>query len=66
MTVLITKLKLIFDSIQVNRAVYLFDEFDSIGSKRLAGNDVGEIKRVLNSFLMLIEEVKTSIIEPFH
>lgn len=56
----ITKLKLIFDSIQVNRAVYLFDEFDSIGSKRLAGNDVGEIKRVLNSFLMLIEEVKTS------
>lgn len=56
----ITKLKLIFDSIQMNRAVYLFDEFDSIGSKRLAGNDVGEIKRVLNSFLMLIEEVQTS------
>ena len=39
-----------------HRAVYLFDEFDSIGSNRSYGNDVGEIKRVLNSFLMNIEK----------
>ncbi|MGE0932161.1 AAA family ATPase [Peijinzhouia sedimentorum] len=52
----IAKLKLIFDSMYQHRAVYLFDEFDSIGSNRSYGNDVGEIKRVLNSFLMNIEK----------
>src|SRR5690606_13647703 len=37
------------------RGVYLFDEFDAIGSHRQAGNDVGEMRRVLNSFLMFLE-----------
>jgi SpoVK/Ycf46/Vps4 family AAA+-type ATPase len=49
------KLRLIFDAIQQTRGVYLFDEFDSIGSQRGLGNDVGEIRRVLNSFLQMIE-----------
>jgi len=49
------KLRLIFDSIAQVRGVYFFDEFDSIGSKRTATNDVGEIRRVLNSFLQFIE-----------
>lgn len=52
----ISKLRLIFDAMQNTRAVYLFDEFDSIGSQRGFVNDVGEIKRVLNSFLMYIEQ----------
>lgn len=52
----IAKLKMIFDSMYQHRAVYLFDEFDSIGSNRTYGNDVGEIKRVLNGFLMNIEK----------
>ncbi len=39
----------------LNRGVYLFDEFDSIGSQRGLGSDVGEIRRVLNSFLQMIE-----------
>lgn len=50
------KLRLIFDSIKQVRGVYLFDEFDSIGSKRRITNDVGEIRRILNSFLQLIEQ----------
>ena len=50
------KLRLIFDAIAQTRGVYLFDEFDSIGSQRGMGNDVGEIRRVLNSFLQLIEQ----------
>lgn len=50
------KLRLIFDAIRRTRAVYLFDEFDSIGGQRSLGNDVGEIRRVLNSFLQLIEQ----------
>ena len=34
----------------------LFDEFDAIGSERGITNDVGEIRRVLNSFLQMIEQ----------
>lgn len=50
------KLRLIFNSINDVRGVYLFDEFDSIGAHRGLTNDVGEIRRVLNSFLQLIEQ----------
>ncbi|WP_345949148.1 AAA family ATPase [Mucilaginibacter sp. PAMB04274] len=52
----IVKLRLIFDSMPSQRAVYLFDEFDSIGSHRHLSQDVGEVKRVLNSFLINIEK----------
>lgn len=50
------KLRLIFDHIKQTRAVYLFDEFDAIGTQRGALNDVGEIRRVLNSFLLFVEQ----------
>lgn len=50
------KLRLVFDAIAETRGVYLFDEFDSIGSHRGERNDVGEIRRVLNSFLQFIEQ----------
>lgn len=56
----IAKLKQIFDFMNTKRGVYLFDEFDSIGSHRSYGNDVGEIKRVLNSFLMFIEKDRSN------
>lgn len=49
------KLRLIFDQIRQTRAVYLFDEFDAIGTERGGRNDVGEMRRVLNSFLQFIE-----------
>lgn len=52
----ISKLRMIFDSMKQFRAVYLFDEFDSIGTTRSHVNDVGEIKRVLNTFLLQIEK----------
>ena len=38
------------------RGVYLFDEFDAIGARRGERNDVGEIRRVLNSFLQFLEQ----------
>ena len=50
------KLRLVFDSIQQTRAVYLFDEFDAVGGERAARNDVGEIRRILNSFLQFLEQ----------
>lgn len=50
------KLFAIFESMKVNRGVYLFDEFDAIGTMRGGANDVGEIRRVLNSFLQFLEQ----------
>jgi Cdc6-like AAA superfamily ATPase len=50
------KLRLIFEAIRQNRAIYLFDEFDALGGERAAKNEVGEIRRVLNSFLQFLEQ----------
>ena len=50
------KLRQIFDATGQTRGVYFFDEFDAIGSERGIANDVGEIRRVLNSFLQMIEQ----------
>ncbi len=49
------KLRMVFDTITERRGVYLFDEFDAIGGERGKENDVGEMRRVLNSFLQFIE-----------
>jgi SpoVK/Ycf46/Vps4 family AAA+-type ATPase len=49
------KLRQIFDAIASRRGVYLFDEFDAIGAERNLDNDVGEIRRVLSTFLQMIE-----------
>ncbi len=51
-----SKLRLIFDTMKITRAIYLFDEFDAIGGDRSFTNDVGEIRRVLNSFLQFMEQ----------
>lgn len=50
-----SKLRLVFDAISQARGVYLFDEFDALGGERAARNEVGEIRRVLNSFLQFLE-----------
>lgn len=50
------KLRQIFEATGQTRGVYFFDEFDTIGSQRGLANDVGEISRVLNSFLQMIEQ----------
>ena len=49
------KLRLVFDEVDQRRAVYLFDEFDALGSRRDSKNDVAEMRRVLNSFLQFME-----------
>ena len=50
------KLRQIFDAINEVRGVYFFDEFDALGSQRSNTNDVGEARRILNSFLQMIEQ----------
>ncbi len=49
------KLSLVFDAMHHQKGVYLFDEFDAIGADRGTPNDVGEIRRVLSSFLQFME-----------
>lgn len=51
-----TKLRQIFDAISNLQSVYLFDEFDAIGTKRDKENEVGEMRRVVNTFLQLLEQ----------
>lgn len=50
------KLRLIFDAMAATRGVYLFDEFDALGARRGEGHDVGEVRRILNSFLQFLEQ----------
>lgn len=50
------KLRLVFDALSETRGVYFFDEVDALASERANSNDVGEIRRVLNSFLQFLEE----------
>lgn len=50
------KLRIVFDAVAQTRAVYLFDEVDALAGSRTQGNDVGEIRRVLNSFLQFMEQ----------
>lgn len=50
------KLRVIFESMTKTRGIYFFDEFDAIGAHRDTGQDVGEIRRVLNSFLVFLEQ----------
>ncbi len=56
----LSKLRIIFDTVNSTRAVYLFDEFDSIGYTRDFSGDVGEMRRLLNSFLTFIEKLSSN------
>lgn len=53
------KLRQIFELIEEKKGVYFFDEFDTIGGERAKDNDVGEMRRVLNSFLHFIDKDKS-------
>jgi SpoVK/Ycf46/Vps4 family AAA+-type ATPase len=57
------RLRQIFDAVSAVRGVYFFDEFDAIGSQRGMPNDIGEARRILNSFLQMLEQdASTSLI----
>lgn len=50
------KLRLVFDAMQGSRGVYFFDEVDALATRRGAENDIGEARRMLNSFLQFLDE----------
>lgn len=49
------RLRQVFDAVSATKGVYFFDEFDAIGSQRNSPNDIGEARRILNSFLQMLE-----------
>jgi SpoVK/Ycf46/Vps4 family AAA+-type ATPase len=53
-----SKLRLVFEAVEKHRAVFLFDEFDSLGLARGSQHDVAEMRRVLNSFLVFIDGMR--------
>jgi SpoVK/Ycf46/Vps4 family AAA+-type ATPase len=56
-------LRQVFDFIQSEQVVVLFDEFDALGRERSDPTEHGEIKRVVNAFVQLIDNYSgTSIL----
>jgi SpoVK/Ycf46/Vps4 family AAA+-type ATPase len=48
-------LRRVFDFARTRPMVLLFDEFDAIGKQRSLTDDHGELKRVVNSFLQMLD-----------
>ena len=51
-----SKLRSIFDAVRAHRGIYFFDEIDALAAARGRSDDIGEARRVLNSFLLFLEE----------
>ncbi len=51
------RLKSVFDYIRTTPSVLFFDEFDAVGKERGDYNETGEIKRVVSSLLMRIDDL---------
>lgn len=50
-----TNLRKIFDFIEQDKFVILFDEFDIVGKRRDDPQEHGEVKRVVNNFMQMID-----------
>lgn len=48
-------LRIIFNEMPRRPGVYLFDEFDAVAQRRAHAQDVGEMRRIVTSFLQLID-----------
>jgi len=48
-------LRKVFDFLEAHRLVVLFDEFDALGKEREDPGEHGELRRVINAFLQLLD-----------
>lgn len=53
-----SNLRKVFDFIENGTWIVLFDEFDIIGKNRDDSHEHGEIKRVVNNFLQMLDNIK--------
>ncbi|HQX51188.1 MAG TPA: ATP-binding protein, partial [Planctomycetaceae bacterium] len=52
-------LRKVFDYARVRPVLLFFDEFDAIGKERTAIDEHGELKRVVNSFLQMLDSFRS-------
>lgn len=57
-----SRLKRLFDFIRMQRCVIFFDEFDAIGKERGDQHETGEIKRVVSSLLLQIDNLPSYVV----
>lgn len=57
-----TRLAQVFDWARTRRCVLFLDEFDAIAKERGDEHETGEIKRVVSSLLMLVDEMPSHVV----
>ncbi|PDO10328.1 MAG: AAA family ATPase [Candidatus Reconcilbacillus cellulovorans] len=56
------RLKRLFEFVRTQRCVLFFDEFDAIGKERGDKHETGEIKRVVSSLLLQIDDLPSHVV----
>ena len=56
------RLSRLFDEVRTRRCVLFFDEFDVVGKERGDIHETGEIKRVVSSLLLQIDELPSHVV----
>ena len=57
-----SRLRKLFDYVQTHACVLFFDEFDTIGKERGDVHETGEIKRVVSSLLLQIDDLPSYVV----
>lgn len=57
-----SRLRRVFDHVRTRPCVLFFDEFDTLGKERGDEHDSGEIKRVVSSLLLQVDDLPTYVI----
>ena len=57
-----SRLKRVFDYVRTTPCVLFFDEFDALGKERGDQHETGEIKRVVTSLLMQIDDLPSYVV----
>lgn len=57
-----SRLRRLFDHVHARRCVLFFDEFDTLGKERGDIHETGEIKRVVSSLLLQIDDLPSHVV----
>jgi AAA+ superfamily predicted ATPase len=57
-----SRIKRLFDHVRTRQCVLFFDEFDTIGKERGDKQETGEIKRVVSSLLLQVDELPPFVV----
>jgi AAA+ superfamily predicted ATPase len=56
------RLRRLFDQVRTRQCVLFFDEFDTLGKERGDIHDTGEVKRVVSSLLLQIDDLPSHVV----